>query len=56
MNAKLLEQLIESYRFIGTNEIDHARQADAFARMAELIGERSPETVERMERTKGLRA
>ena len=49
MNAAVLEQLIESYRFIGTHEINHARQA-------ELIQSRSPQRVEEMEIKKGLRS
>jgi hypothetical protein len=51
----MLEKLIESYCYIGTHESDPDRQRDAFQRMGELVAERSPGQVERMEREKRIR-
>lgn len=56
MNADDLEKLIESYCFIGTHAVERTQRQLAFARMRELIAQRSPETIERMERARGLRA
>lgn len=50
-----LENLIECWRTIGTLEPDLERKRDAFARMSELIAKRTPGTIERMERERGLR-
>jgi hypothetical protein len=56
MTSSQLENLIEIYRTLGCLETDPRRARDAFERMRELIGERSPERVEQMERERGLRA
>ena len=55
MKAADLELLIESYRLIGVNEPDREKRREAFKRMGELIGQRPPEVVERLERERGLR-
>lgn len=51
-----IENLIEVYRTIGMLEPELERKRSAFARMSELIGMRSSETVARLERERGLRA
>lgn len=56
MDADTLERLIESYRVIGTYEPDGELRRTAFARMGELVAQRIPEQVERLERERGLRA
>ena len=55
MTTGILELLIESYRVIGTHEPDRELQRLAFARMGELIMQRAPKQVERMELERGLR-
>ena len=49
------ERLIELYAEILASDPDRYCRCHAHARMAELIGQRSPETVERMEVERGLR-
>jgi hypothetical protein len=56
MTADRLEILIESWRLVGTHEPDKELQREAFKRMGELIAQRSPAQIERMERAQGLRA
>lgn len=55
MTAEHLELLIDSYRLIGIHEPDGELRREAFARMGELIAQRTPETVARMELERGLR-
>lgn len=50
-----LENLIEVYRTLGMLEPDLERKRSAFARMSELIGMRSSETIARMEAERHLR-
>jgi hypothetical protein len=56
MNSELLETLIESWRVIGTHEPDAELRREAFKRMSELVAQRKPEQIERIERSQGLRA
>lgn len=51
-----LEEQIEATRQIAMRENDRFRQREVFAIMAQLIGQRSPQQVEQMERERGLRA
>lgn len=49
------EELIEAWRKVMVLEPNEALKRIAWGRMAALIGERSPQYVERMERERGLR-
>jgi hypothetical protein len=55
MSDETREHLIDAWTFILANEINHELQCTAMRRQRELIEERSPEQVERMERERGLR-
>jgi len=50
-----LENLIELWRLVGVKETNPEQQRYAFARMAELVKQRSPEQIERLERERRLR-
>lgn len=56
MTDQELEEQIEATRQIAMRENDRFRQREVFAIMAQLIGQRSPQQVEQMERERGLRA
>ena len=49
------EELIDAYRVILATEPDRAAKNHAMQRMRELIAERSPQQVKRMEEARGLR-
>lgn len=51
-----LERRIECARIAMTLSTDEASKQDHWERMRRLIGERSPQQIERMERERGLRA
>lgn len=56
MTDQQREELIKAYHAVGVNEPDLELRRTALQRMAELVKQRSPMQVERMERKKGLRA
>ena len=57
VNPQRLESLIESaYRVIIREESTHDQIKIASLQMAELISHRTPETVEMMERSRGLKS
>jgi hypothetical protein len=55
MSDETREQLIDAWTVILAHEANHDHQCTAMRRQRELIEERSPEQVERMERERGLR-
>lgn len=55
ISAHDLENLIEMWRAVLVHEPDREKKRYAEARMRELIAQRSKQTVERMERERGLR-
>ncbi len=56
MTDRERERLIEAYRVALTLEDRADYQSAAVQRMRELIGERTPDVIEEMERKRGLRA
>lgn len=50
-----LEAAIDRAAMVATHHPDRAERVAAFDRPRELVARRSPETVERMERERGLR-
>lgn len=55
MTDQQREELIQGYWLVGVNEPDLERRRAALLRMNELVKQRSPAQVERMERKQGLR-
>lgn len=55
MTDEELEEQIEATRQIAMRENDAFRQREVFAIMAQLIGQRSPQQVAKMEAELGLR-
>lgn len=56
MTDQELEAQIDKALQFALRENDRFRQREVFAIMAQLIAQRSPQQVERMERERGLRA
>lgn len=56
MNPETLEQMIDrEYQKVINPDLDETAISVAFMRMTELINQRTPETIERMEQEKGIR-
>jgi hypothetical protein len=54
LTPEMLEKLIDAYLLIGINAPKRPEREYAFQRMTDLISQRSPETIARMEREQKL--